>query len=154
MTKRDRRLEGDAVQHEPLELWKIHLKVYRRLLVRLAVLQHVHELAQFQVLQLAPIGNQVRPRLVSDLVAVPQRQRDQFVLQQVPHAAIGDRAVAQRHELQRRSICVFEDVDEVVVDIQRAVLIELQKSEKSGKRELGKSVIRRSIEFGNSRQLK
>lgn len=130
MTKRDRGLERDSVQHEPLELRKIHLEVDRRFLVGLAVLQHVHELAQLEVLQLASVSDQVRPRGVGDFVAIPQRQRDQFVLQQVTHAIVGDGAVAERHELQRRSTCVFEYVDEVVVDVERAVLIELQEPKK------------------------
>lgn len=52
------------------------------------------------------------------------------MLQQMLHAIVRDGAVAQRHELQRRPTCVFEYVDEVVVDVERAVLIELQESER------------------------
>jgi ribosomal protein L20A (L18A) len=54
----------------------------------------------------------------------------------VLHAIVGDGAVAQRHKLQRRSRRVFEDVDEVVVDVERAVLIELQESEKENTKKL------------------
>lgn len=127
MTKRDRGLERDAIQHQPLQLRKVHLEVDRRLLVGLAVLQHVHELAELEVLQLAAVGDERRPRGVGDFVAVPQRQRDQLVLQQVLHAIVGDGAVAQRHELQRRPTRVPEYADDVVVDVERAVLIELQE---------------------------
>lgn len=72
MTKRDRGLERDAVQHQPLQLGKIHLEVDWRLLVWLAILQHVDELAELEVLQLTAVGDEVGPRGVRDFVAVPQ----------------------------------------------------------------------------------
>lgn len=128
MTKRDRCVKRDAIENQPLQLGKINLEVDWSLFVGLPVLQHVHELAELEVLQLTAIGNEVRPRSVGDFVAVPQRQRDQFVLQQVLHAIIGDGAVPQRHKLQWRSARILEYADNIVVYIQRAVLIELQES--------------------------
>lgn len=69
------------------------------------------------------------------------------MLKQGLHALVCNGAVAQRHELERCSACVFEDVDKVVVDIQRTVLIELQESgnEKSGSMKVVKRFCKRCV---------
>ena len=66
MTKRDRCMKRDTVENQPLQLRKINQEVDWSLFVGLTVLQHVHKLAELEVLQLTAICDEVGPRGVGD----------------------------------------------------------------------------------------